>query len=127
MLGRLDPDALDFLYGGRSSTLVRCPMGSHAPSALTSADVDRGLVEGLLHFRRQRRVSMLYVVLSEGGALQLDPAEGPQRHLGWAPAQLPLQVRTRLGLGLATRHAARSGSRSRARHGTRHATHGSVV
>mmetsp|Transcript_109087 Transcript_109087/g.352132 ORF Transcript_109087/g.352132 Transcript_109087/m.352132 type:complete len:1251 (+) Transcript_109087:144-3896(+) len=80
-------EALDFECTGRSSTLIRVPKeGTEAPMSITSTDVEEGVVEGLLHFLKRRKVSMLCVVADEGGEVQLSPREG----LGWTVSKIPI-------------------------------------
>jgi len=73
LLWPLAPANLKFSAWGRSSGLVRVPMGDVVPEELANSDVEEGKVESLLSFLRMRKVSMLYTIQAGGGLVRLDP------------------------------------------------------
>lgn len=87
----LEPVALDALHfecSGRSSSLLRVPRGDDPGDyAITKTDVEEGVVEGLLHFLRRRKVCMLCIVADDGGEISFTPKQG----LGWSPSKLSVK------------------------------------
>mmetsp|Transcript_35498 Transcript_35498/g.110182 ORF Transcript_35498/g.110182 Transcript_35498/m.110182 type:complete len:1250 (+) Transcript_35498:121-3870(+) len=79
-------EALGFGCHGRSSSLLRVPRGDAPRDCITDTDVNEGVVEGLLHFLRRRKLCMLCVVSDDGGEISFTPKEG----LGWTRSRVPV-------------------------------------
>jgi polyketide synthase-associated protein len=79
--------ALNFGCSGRSSTLVRLPAQDMSPGNLSRSDVQEGTVEGLLHFLKRRKLSMLYLADCPGGG---EVRFYPREDLHWGDTKVPI-------------------------------------
>lgn len=82
----LQQHSVDFDAAGQSKSLIRIPSQLGKPRPLTELDRQDSTIDNFLHFIRNRRLCLLYMVENEGGEVELTPRD----RFGFAEARLSI-------------------------------------